>query len=76
MAKETSPQTYRVSVEVDAELRRRAQLAGGIDKALRELLFMPFYSQTPPSERQPEQSVDMPVKDGNYPLAVGTPHAG
>ena len=38
MAKETRPQTYRVSDEVDAELRRLAKTYGGIDKGLRFLL--------------------------------------
>ncbi|HEX7333417.1 MAG TPA: hypothetical protein VF290_18075 [Pyrinomonadaceae bacterium] len=33
----TSPITYRVSPEVDAELRRLANLHGGVDKALRVL---------------------------------------
>lgn len=33
----TSPITYRVSSEVDAELRRLAKLHGGVDKALRVL---------------------------------------
>lgn len=40
MAKETRPQTYRVSEEVDAELRRRAKNAGGIDNALRSVLSL------------------------------------
>ena len=37
MAKQTSTQTYRVSDEVDAELRKLAKVHGGIDKALRVL---------------------------------------
>jgi len=36
--KETKPQTYRISNEVDAELRKLAKAHGGIDKALRVLL--------------------------------------
>jgi hypothetical protein len=39
MMKETITQTYRVSREVDAELRRLAGIHGGIDRALRYLLF-------------------------------------
>jgi hypothetical protein len=38
MAKETEPITYRVSPEVDAELKKLAQVHGGIDRALRALL--------------------------------------
>lgn len=38
MAKETRPQTYRISDEVDTELRRLAKIHGGIDKALRVLM--------------------------------------
>lgn len=38
MAKETNPQTYRVSPEVDAELRQLAKKYGGIDKSLRVLI--------------------------------------
>lgn len=38
MAKETDPHTYRVSAEVDQELRRLAQVHGGVDKALRVLM--------------------------------------
>lgn len=38
MAKETKPQTYRVSPEVDAELRQLAKKYGGIDKSLRVLI--------------------------------------
>ena len=38
MAKETRPITYRVSPEVDAQLRQLAQAYGGVDKALRTLL--------------------------------------
>lgn len=33
----TNPVTYRVSPEVDAELRRLAKLHGGVDRALRVL---------------------------------------
>ena len=33
----TSPVTYRVSPEVDDELKRLARLHGGVDKALRVL---------------------------------------
>ena len=35
MAKETEPKTYRVSAEVDSELRRLAKVHGGVDRALR-----------------------------------------
>jgi hypothetical protein len=38
MAKQTSTQTYRVSDEVDKELRRLAKVHGGVDRALRQLL--------------------------------------
>lgn len=34
----TSPVTYRISPEVDAELKRLAKIHGGTDKALRVLL--------------------------------------
>ena len=37
MAKETEPITYRVSPEVDVELRKLAQVYGGVDRALRAL---------------------------------------
>jgi hypothetical protein len=35
---ETNPITYRVSEEVDTELRRLAKIHGGVDKALRAVL--------------------------------------
>lgn len=38
MAKESRPQTYRVSDVVDAELRQLAKKHGGIDKSLRVLI--------------------------------------
>lgn len=38
MAKVTKPQTYRVSPEVDAELRQLAKKYGGVDKSLRILI--------------------------------------
>lgn len=38
MAKQTSTQTYRVSDEVDTELRQLAKVHGGMDRALRFLL--------------------------------------
>lgn len=36
--KQTKPQAYRISDEVDGELRRLAKVHGGIDKALRVLM--------------------------------------
>ncbi len=36
----TEPKTYRVSLEVDEELKRLARVHGGVDKALRILLEM------------------------------------
>lgn len=39
MAKETEPKTYRISPEVDAEIRRRAEEHGGVDRALRAALL-------------------------------------
>jgi len=44
----TNPVTYRISPEVDAELKRLAKIHGGTDKALRVLLQL---------ERELEKSV-------------------
>lgn len=38
---ETKPTTYRVSEEIDAEIRRLAKMHGGVDKALRVVLSKP-----------------------------------
>lgn len=62
MARETQPRTYRVSDEVDTELRRRAAMAGGVDRALRELLFVPGYSQILPSVQRQQASHELTVE--------------
>jgi hypothetical protein len=41
MAKQTKPITYRVSDVVDKALRKLAKQAGGVDRALRQLLKLP-----------------------------------
>ena len=38
----TKPQTYRVSDEIDGEIRRLAKVHGGVDRALRVLLAKPL----------------------------------
>lgn len=69
MAKETKPQTYRISNEVDAELRRLGKIHGGIDKALRVVLEWqdPAIETTPVDLRKVLGSIRCPECDRTTP---------
>lgn len=66
MAKETEPKTYRVSAEVDSELRRLAKIHGGVDKALRVIL--PEFEQEGSEVKFPNRArtVATPTMDKAY----------
>lgn len=55
MAKETKPITYRVSPKVNMELRRLAKVHGGVDRALRVLLFGATETRRPLREKGDEK---------------------
>jgi hypothetical protein len=66
MAKETEPKTYRISPEVDGQLRRLAKIHGGIDRALRHMLTAGgvFKSGCVGSESNPLQNGDCITPEG------------
>lgn len=48
----TEPKTYRVSAEVDGEIGRLAKIHGGVDRALRSLLFADDREEVAAESRQ------------------------